>query len=90
MSTVGGFILVDPGVAEVRDAYSELWHDFDACLRVWRTGPPGTETSAEITRLTESVNQATDRVVALARAHLAGLDVTPQVPDPGHWWKIRE
>ena len=91
MGDVGALIIVDPAVMDVRDAYAHVWGDFDRSLRLLRSSPAEqARDKVRIERLTKRVNEGTNRVVALARAHLTEVDVAPELPDPAPWWKIWE
>lgn len=71
---VGGFILVDPIVSPVRDAYSELWHAGSRCLAEWKSPIADSGRPQRLNELTTDVLAKADAVLNVARTQLAALD----------------
>lgn len=88
IGAVGGLIMVDPAVAEVRHAYARLWTSMDRCLLAWRAGQRGETATGSITALTTAVGEEADTVARLARAHLTQLDTPPELPSAPRWWQL--
>ncbi len=74
---VGGQILVDPVVSQVRDAHTTVYNLVGECLRAVRWSQPGLDRAQQIATLTDQANAAADRVLELARRELAALEAPP-------------
>jgi hypothetical protein len=85
VAEVGGLILIDPAVTEVRAAYAALWQFTDAALRDWRH--PTTGVPIDVSK-TVAAKELADSISALAEDHLAELDTPATVPEPAPWWQF--
>lgn len=78
VAEVGGPLLVEPSVEEVRDKYTELRSKFDLLLAI-RGQPPSPTRSVTVVELEKELSKLALGVTSLARRHLVRLDIPPQI-----------
>jgi gas vesicle protein len=79
VSAVGGLILIEPSATNVRDAYSDVVYLVDQFLIGERGLESGQARRDHLDDLASKIDEATDRVLDLARAQLDELYAPPKV-----------